>query len=475
MANIKTKRGVLIGILSFLCFLFAISVSLFCYQYAYAGKIYKNVSVAGIDLSGKTKAQAKSIVENTVSPLLSNELVAKSQDKAYQSKFSDTGVYVDADQEVQRAYQQGRSGNFFISVFGLAKTYSKKTQISYNIKFDPDLYKDYSTKAAENLNIAPTDASLSVKNGEIVANAGQNGITIDSTNLKKEISSGLQLKEPVVTIDMPTQPISQALFPEDLAAAKSQAKTYLAHQLQIILNGNTYNSDKTTIGSWIVFANKDKVYTASLDSAAIKNYVNKLASKNDTPVIDTKINAVDNSIIQQGRGGIYTDQDDAMKKITAALNSTSTSATIQLVQNPRDPQIVKVFPDEGIIPGRFPGKYIDISLSSQLLTIFEGTNQLGQYQVSTGKPSMPTPTGLRSVVDKNPRAWSSPYGLWMPWWNGIGGGMGIHELPEWPGGYKEGENHLGTPVSHGCIRLGVGPAQTVYNWADIGTPVYIHK
>ena len=475
MANIKTKKRVLFAVLSFLSFLFVLSVSLLCYQAAYAGKIYKNVSVAGTNLSGKTKLQAKTIIENAASPLLSNELIVKSGDKTYQSKFSDTGIHIDADYEVQRAYSEGRSGNFFKSVFSSAKTIVKKTPLNYNTNFDSDLYKNYLTKAAENLNIPPTDASLSIKNGEITANAGTGGITVDSTNLKKEIAQRFASKENSVTIEMPTMPVSQTLFSDDLANAKKQAESFLNHQLQIILNNNTYNADKTTIGGWIVFSSQNKAYTASLDSAAIKTYVNKLAAKNDTPVIDIKVNAVDNAIIQEGRQGIYTDQDDAVKKITAALNSSTTSATIQLVQNPRDPQIVKVFPDEGIIPGRFPGKYVDISLSSQLLTMFEGTNMIAQYQVSTGKASMPTPTGLRSIIDKNPRAWSAPYGLWMPWWNGIGGGMGIHELPEWPGGYKEGENHLGTPVSHGCIRLGVGPAQTFYNWADIGIPVYIHK
>ena len=59
----------------------------------------------------------------------------------------------------------------------------------------------------------------------------------------------------------------------------------------------------------------------------------------------------------------------------------------------------------------------------------------------------------------------------MPFWMQFTGmGHGIHELPEWPGGYKEGAAHLGIPVSHGCVRLGIGPAQTVYNWADKGTP-----
>lgn len=54
------------------------------------------------------------------------------------------------------------------------------------------------------------------------------------------------------------------------------------------------------------------------------------------------------------------------------------------------------------------------------------------------------------------------------------GYFGIHELPVWPDGIKEGENHLGTPVSHGCVRLGVGPAEFLYNWTPIGTPVKIY-
>jgi lipoprotein-anchoring transpeptidase ErfK/SrfK len=64
----------------------------------------------------------------------------------------------------------------------------------------------------------------------------------------------------------------------------------------------------------------------------------------------------------------------------------------------------------------------------------------------------------------------------MPFWMAItpGGSFGIHELPEWPDGDKNGANDLGSPVSHGCVRLGIGPAERVYNWAEIGTPVVVY-
>ena len=122
------------------------------------------------------------------------------------------------------------------------------------------------------------------------------------------------------------------------------------------------------------------------------------------------------------------------------------------------------------------GKYIDVNLSTQIMTIFENGKVINSFVISSGKRGMETPKGEHQIYNKFPRAWSSKYGLYMPYWMAIvaDGKFGIHELPEWPGGYKEGQNHLGIPVSHGCMRLGVGPAAFVYNWAEIGTKVLVY-
>lgn len=122
------------------------------------------------------------------------------------------------------------------------------------------------------------------------------------------------------------------------------------------------------------------------------------------------------------------------------------------------------------------GKYIDINLKSQVMTLFENGKAVDAYIVSTGKRGMETPVGNFQIRNHALRVWSKKYGLFMPYWMAVAadGSFGIHELPEWPGGYKEGQNHLGIPVSHGCIRLGVGPAARVYAWAENGTPVVTH-
>jgi len=117
---------------------------------------------------------------------------------------------------------------------------------------------------------------------------------------------------------------------------------------------------------------------------------------------------------------------------------------------------------------------IEIDLKTQKLKYYVAGNLWKEFPVSTGKPAMPTPKGKFKIVNKVPKAWSKAYRLWMPFWLGLGSGQfGIHELPVWPSGYREGANHLGKPVSHGCIRLGIGPAQYIYDRVATGLEVTI--
>jgi hypothetical protein len=134
--------------------------------------------------------------------------------------------------------------------------------------------------------------------------------------------------------------------------------------------------------------------------------------------------------------------------------------------------------DAGFDPAQVGGKRLNasihISLKEQKLDYLLNGFIWKSFSVSTGKASMPTPKGEFEVLNKIKNAWSKTYGLWMPYWLGLNSpGIGIHELPIWPNGYREGESHLGVPVSHGCIRLGLNSAVYVYEHASVGTQVII--
>lgn len=119
-------------------------------------------------------------------------------------------------------------------------------------------------------------------------------------------------------------------------------------------------------------------------------------------------------------------------------------------------------------------KSIHVNLKTQTLEQRVDGIAITSFVVSSGKAKTPTPKGTYKIINKNPKAWSHMAGLWMPYWMMFDKrGYGLHELPVWPSGYREGASHLGVPVSHGCVRLGIGSAEQLYDWTPVGTPVLI--
>lgn len=127
-------------------------------------------------------------------------------------------------------------------------------------------------------------------------------------------------------------------------------------------------------------------------------------------------------------------------------------------------------------------KEIIIDLGEQMAFLLEDGQPVRMYQVSTGKATTPTPMGDFQVHRKQELRISSqavPYR--MPYYLSFtpNGAYGLHALPylghspDSSNYWHEALDHIGTPVSHGCIRFLPDEARALYNWAEVGTPVYV--
>jgi lipoprotein-anchoring transpeptidase ErfK/SrfK len=114
-------------------------------------------------------------------------------------------------------------------------------------------------------------------------------------------------------------------------------------------------------------------------------------------------------------------------------------------------------------------RWIDVNLSSQTLTAYEGTRPLRTMVVSTGLPGTPTPVGqfriwikLRydDMAGPGYRLRNVPYVMYFH------RGYGLH------GTYWH--SNFGTPMSHGCVNLSTADAGWLFDWASVGTKVVTH-
>jgi hypothetical protein len=106
------------------------------------------------------------------------------------------------------------------------------------------------------------------------------------------------------------------------------------------------------------------------------------------------------------------------------------------------------------------GRHAEANLSNQLLALIDGRTVDRIYPVSSGKPSTPTVLGHFNVYDKRPDY--LPDGMYFS--NFFTGGYAIH-------GYDPAPDY---PASHGCVRVPIPDAVSIYNWLRMGDSVDVY-
>ena len=105
------------------------------------------------------------------------------------------------------------------------------------------------------------------------------------------------------------------------------------------------------------------------------------------------------------------------------------------------------------------GHHVEARLDKQVLALIDGRNVVAIYHISSGKPSTPTVRGRFKVYLKTPG--TNAKGMVDS--NYFIRGYAIH-------GYASVPPYN---ASHGCLRVPIMNARTIYNWVRIGDVVWV--
>jgi lipoprotein-anchoring transpeptidase ErfK/SrfK len=144
---------------------------------------------------------------------------------------------------------------------------------------------------------------------------------------------------------------------------------------------------------------------------------------------------------------------------TATLDPPTPTATATLVVGAEPPLATGL----GV-------KRIELDLSDQRLTAYEGETEVLSALVSTGIARYPTPPGEYKIIRKVRSQVMSGPGYYLPnveWVSYFLGGYAIH------GTYWH--SNFGQPMSHGCVNMTNDDAKWVFAWAPLGTPVTVRR
>ncbi len=466
--------------LGLLIFCAIIIGAFFVYREYYKEKIYPGIYVANFDLGGMNKTDALSVVGQRVKKLNEIGLTLKNNidESSKEVKYQELGVKFDKDETINNALAYGKNGSYYEEAKAIITALIDNVDILLVINFDDQQLKNAIKELSLENSDETVDATFIINDKdefEIVKE--KDGTSVDYNQIKTEIYNCANSQNIYKTISIGTKVKQANITNSDIASLTDAIKQIIDKKIVYSYGQTYYQPTKKDLSSWVVIE-KHSDPKVTLSDEEIQKYITQLAQKIDVKVINKQVNSDDGNVVTEGQDGKILNQEKAFSDTKKALENNTNQIYIVLdvkTVNRAEEKITVANNNTGGTPGLADGKYIEVNLATQTMYLFDGKNQIANYTVSTGAWDTPTPIGVRTIQGKSARAWSEKYGLYMPYWNSLGDGYGIHELPEWPGGYKEGESHLGTPVSHGCIRLGVGAAQMVYDWAPIGTQVFIHE
>jgi hypothetical protein len=115
------------------------------------------------------------------------------------------------------------------------------------------------------------------------------------------------------------------------------------------------------------------------------------------------------------------------------------------------------------------GRWIDVDVSQQRLTTYDGSTPVKSFVVSTGTTAHPTVLGQFRIWIKLEFTDMSGPGYHLedvPYTMYFYQGYGLH------GAYWH--NNFGTPMSHGCVNLEISDAAWLFDFASVGTLVNVH-
>ena len=122
-----------------------------------------------------------------------------------------------------------------------------------------------------------------------------------------------------------------------------------------------------------------------------------------------------------------------------------------------------VLAGRGAFKVRYPkhGHHVEADLSKQVLVLIDHGKVQRIYHMSSGKPSTPTVLGSFRVYSKTPG--TNSHGMVHSSY--FVGGYAIHGYPEVPP----------YAASHGCIRIPIPNAVSVYRWIDLGNDIFVYR
>ncbi|GAA1983939.1 L,D-transpeptidase family protein [Microbacterium pumilum] len=418
--------------------------------------IAPGTSVAGVGVGGLTPGGAADVLQER---LAETTIVIVGDGGDAEVTGAELGATVDAKALAEAAFAENPAWNptrWFAAPVDADVQFDEATAIAALRGAAPDLFVD------------PVDATLAydAESAMYVTTPAEEGQGLDTDAVLGAFQDAYNSGEKRVEFDpalAAVEPTTTTEVAEETAASLNRilgtAGFYVGEE-------RTVPIDRAVAASWLtVTHNADGTFAISADESAIQKVVKTLPAAVDRQVVNA-------TVITDSAGGV-------LREVTAGvagrtLGDTSKVAADYSAQLASGNGVYKLPVKAQDFTTTALARRIEVDISEQRAYLFENGAVVNSWYISSGLPGHDTNYGHFRIYAKVAQQNMGDRDLIkadyftpnVPWISYFNGDEALH------GAYWH--NNFGNRMSHGCVNMPIDAARFVYDWAPIGTEVWVH-
>lgn len=295
-------------------------------QIVTADQIPRGTTVAGIDIGGRSRADAVARLDAELGERAAAPITVTAGELTSELDPTEAGLGLDA-----RATVAGLTG-FSLAPTDLVRTLFGGAEIAPSITLDDALLRKEIAETAESLRSEPVDGKVAFVDGRVEAVPAVPGLEVDLERARTKILDAyLTVTGPV---DLPTTEVEPAITQAETDAAQKTGTTLVSAPVRVEVDGQKAELPISVLGAAATFVAKDGTLTLDLDKDMIAEAVLDRTTDLETKATAAKFVFKDGKpTISGGRSGLALDRDALAASVLAAGTSPGErTATTTLVE-----------------------------------------------------------------------------------------------------------------------------------------------
>ena len=305
-------------------------------------KVHAGISVAGVDLGGKTKAEAISLLDQAVKATQDKPITLTAGDKTWTVLPADVGATMDVEAVVKTAMGVTRQSNVFGDIGARWKLYFSGKEVPLTGTVDSARLAAFIAGIASTVDVPAVDAGLAIENGTIRVISSSDGKVVDQAQLAKDLTGSL-LALRSASLTVPVVDKAPAVTADDNAAAQQQAETMISGNVTVLSGDDEWTMTPEQIASSMGFKAETTDGRSTLvpfmDATKLQSLLDTIAPLVLQTPTDAHLEHNDTKVwVAVGKTGRELDPEATAEAITKATLKKS-GRTAKVVLKSKDPTV----------------------------------------------------------------------------------------------------------------------------------------